>query len=145
MNPNSEHQRWSKWVFLIHPGGVKRPSFCDVKANAARFARLRFGVTTAMEVKEEYNPGTKKSEWRISVRSEGHPVHDPDFVKFMAEQWQRFGELGFGPGTRTECLQAKLEAGTRQDGTPNDQLIIMDASSLPNLREELEKMRREQS
>lgn len=145
MDPNSKNQRWSKWVFLIHPGGTKRPSFCDVKSNAARFARLRFGMTTAMEVKKEYNVAASKDVWRISVRSEGHPVHDPDFVKFMTEQWQRFGELGFGPGTRTECLEAKLEAGDRQDGTPRDQLIIMDASFLPNVREELENMRKEQS
>lgn len=144
MNPNSQHQRWSKWVFRILPGELKRPTYCDVKHNAAKFGRLKFGMTTVMNVEQQYNRETKKTEWVIMARTEGHPVHDPDFVSFMHQEWTRFALMGFGVGTECKLEQAKLEAGSRQDGSPTDQLIIMDRSLLPNLREEMAKMRREQ-
>lgn len=144
MDPNSQHQRWSKWWFVVHPGGSKWPTFPMVREAAATYARLHFGMTTAMEVREEFNFHTNKTEWHIKVRSEGHPVHDPDFVEAMTRLWERWVERGFGPGSRLEVREAKLEAGDRQDGSPRDQLIIMDASLMPNLRDDLAKMRREQ-
>ncbi len=62
--------------------------------------------------------------WIIKVRSERHPVHDPRFVEIMKARWEQFLTLGFGVGT-VVTLKTKLEAGSRDDGTPADQLIIM--------------------
>lgn len=144
MDPNSQHQRWSKWWFIVHPGITKRPTYLMVRDAAATYARIHFGMTTAMEVKEEFNRDTKKTEWHIKVRSEGHPIHDPIYVEAMTRLWRRWVARGFGPDALLEVREAKLEAGDRQDGTPRDQLIIMDASFLVDVREELRKMREEQ-
>jgi hypothetical protein len=39
-------------------------------------------------------------------------------------RWRSFFTLGFGPGTNT-VLDRELKAGSRQDGTPSEQLIIL--------------------
>lgn len=118
MNPNSGNQRWSKWTFTITPGGAKRPPFAAVTANAARFGRTAFGSASQMKV-DALAGGTV----RILVRTEGHAVHEPAYVAWMTAQWQRWAREGWGAGT-TLTGEAKLEAGSRQDGTPPDQLII---------------------
>lgn len=63
-------------------------------------------------------------QYVIEVRTEGKPVHDPGFVKYMADSFSKFFKVGFGNGTTTET-EAKLEAGSRQDGTPAEQLMIL--------------------
>lgn len=63
-------------------------------------------------------------DWTIEVRTERHPVHDARFVDWMTEQWTRFFVNGFGVGTKVTC-STKLEAGSRQDGTPADQLVMI--------------------
>lgn len=118
MNPNSGHQRWSKWTFTIGPGGTKRPPFADVRANAARFGRKVFGSASQMRVRV----------WRdgrvvIEVRTEGHPVHDPAYVASVRALWLRWALVGWGVGTTLQ-LTTRLEAGSREDGTPPDQLIL---------------------
>lgn len=138
MDPNSQHQLWSRWEFLIHPGGAKRPPYCDVKHNAAKYARLKFGSTGAMNVREEFNRQTRKPEWRIIIRAEGHPVHEPAYVAWMVEEWAKFAYLGFGVGTSIDLVNARLEAGDAQNGKPRDQLIILDGSLMPKLKEEQE-------
>lgn len=119
MNLNSRNQRWSRWAFEITPGGIKRPTFPDVKANAARFGRKCFGSATQMHI-ASYSDGLV----RIMVRSEGHNVHEPTYVAWVTAQWARWALNGWGAGTALRCIDAKLEAGTRQDGSPADQLII---------------------
>ena len=118
MNPNSGNQRWSRWTFTITPGPTKKPNFATLKENAARFGRKAFGSASQMRV-ELWSSG----QVLIIVRTEGHPVHDPAFVNYMVENWQKWAIGGWGPGTTLECV-TKLEAGSRQDGTPADQLII---------------------
>lgn len=125
MDPNSLNQRWSKWRFHVLSGGACRPAFADVKQAASVFGRLHFGSVAAMQIREFREGG--KPVYVIEVRTEGKPVHDPQFVPWMHAQWVRWGERGFGPGTEVALLEAKLEAGDRQDGSPRDQLIIMDA------------------
>ena len=65
-------------------------------------------------------PGT----WRIEVRTEGHPAHDPAYVAWMQAQWRRFFVAGLGVGTQVAAT-TRLEAGDRQDGRPADQLVLM--------------------
>jgi hypothetical protein len=124
MNPNSAHQRWSFWQYRIYPGGTKRPDFATVKQNAARFGLLLFGSASEMRVVQKTDDDARLY-WEISVRTEGHPVHDPLWVEWVHAQWRRFLVHGFGD---SEVLcHARLEAGDRQDGTPADQLIILPA------------------
>lgn len=62
--------------------------------------------------------------WTIQVRTEGHPAHDPAYVRWMTQQWRRFFDEGFGPGTDVS-VNVKVEAGDVQDGAPPAQLIIL--------------------
>ena len=118
MNPNSAHQTWSKWTFRVTPGRTVVRSFDQVKENCARFGRKAFGSVAQMRVT------LLPLGYLVEVRAEGHPVHDPAYVDYMAAQWRRFFDSGFGAGTVVVC-ETKLEAGSRQDGSPSDQLIIV--------------------
>jgi hypothetical protein len=62
--------------------------------------------------------------WVIKVRSEGHPVHDPQYVRHIGGAWSRFLRNAFGQNSEID-FSVKLEAGNRQDGTPAEQLIIL--------------------
>jgi hypothetical protein len=125
MNPNSHHQLWSRWTLRVLPGGTRRPSFAIIRHNAATFGRARFGSASEMRVTDVF---TGRREVKIEIRSEGHPVHDPEYVAWMHDQWTRWAAAGFGPGTEVLLDEAKLEAGDRQDGAPRDQLIMLDPS-----------------
>jgi len=123
MNPNSQNQRWSKWVWFVVPGTIKARPFAVVRENCARFGRAIFGSASQMRIRH-----TRRG-YIIEVMTEGHPVHDPAYVKFMGENWSRFFTEGFGNGTTTK-MSAKLMAGSRQDGTPADQLLILPQISI---------------
>lgn len=94
-----------------------------VKTNCARFGRLMFGSASQMRLNCRTDEQARVY-WEISVRTEGHPVHDPQYTEWMHKQWDRFLRSGFGQGCEIQC-HARLEAGSRQDGGPADQLIIM--------------------
>lgn len=68
-------------------------------------------------------------QYVVEVRTEGKPVHEPGFVKYMSESFDKFFVNGFGLGTKTK-IEAKLEAGSRQDGTPAEQLLILPSVSI---------------
>lgn len=123
MNPNSANQRWSKWVWFVVPGRTLQRSFAEVKINCARFGRKAFGAASQMNITQ-----TGRG-YLIEVLTEGHPVHDPDYLRYMRENWQRFFETGFGVGTKSK-LTAKLMAGSPQNGKPADQMIIMPHQNL---------------
>lgn len=126
MNPNSGNQMWSLWEYRVYPTALRRPDYPTVKANCARFGRLVFGSASQMRLRCATD-GVGRLYWEVAVLSEGHPVHDPQYVTWVHDQWRSFFHSGFGA-----CevqVHARLEAGDRQDGTPPDQMII-----LPTLR-----------
>jgi hypothetical protein len=123
MNPNSQNQRWSKWVWFVVPGTIKARPFLVVRDNCARFGRKAFGSASQMRVRRNLRG------YIIEVMTEGHPVHDPTYVDFMRKNWDRFFTEGFGNGTTTK-MSAKLLAGSRQDGKPSDQLLILPQLSI---------------
>jgi hypothetical protein len=116
MNPNSTHQLWSQWTFTVDTR--RTPTLALVRENCARFGRKTFGSASQMRITQV------GATWRIEVRTEGVPVHDPAFVATMHAQWARFLVAGFGPDARI-AADARLLAGSRQDGRPADQLIIV--------------------
>jgi hypothetical protein len=118
MNPNSANQRWSKWTFTVTPGRTIERPFTVLKENCARFGRKAFGGATEMRITQTRERVT------IEVRTEGHAQHEAPYVEWMRKQWERFLINGFGLGT-TVTLETKIEAGSRQDGRPADQLIIL--------------------
>lgn len=118
MNPNSANQWWSRWTFKVWPGIVKSRPFAEVQQNVARFARKGFGSGSEMNI-------TRMGDhWIIDIRTIGHPVTDEAYVGYMRDAFERFFSVGFGVGTKTE-LKVRLEAGSKQDGTPAEQLIML--------------------
>ena len=126
MNPNSKNQRWTKWVITATQTNRVIP-FEVFKTNVAKFARKVFGSASVMDIEE----GTLV--WEVRVLSEGLASHDPTVVEYVKTLWTRFLREGLGPSTMVE-VTAALKAGSREDGTPPDQLIIM--PSLASLLEE---------
>lgn len=120
MNPNSRNQWWSLWTITVTPGVRKMRPFVEVKTNIARFMRKAFGSASQCRIQHDRKTGA----YTIQVRTEGHPAHDPTYVAYYAQHCQRFFVAGFGVGTQVKT-DAKLEAGSRQDGTPSEQLIIL--------------------
>lgn len=125
MDPNSQHQTWSLWVFKVIPGDkTKHPSVQEVKWNCWKFGRQPeiFGQTGQMHV--ERVPRDIGEFWIIKYRVEGKEVFDPQLVKVYKAAWAKFFTNGFGAKTYVEC-EVKHEAGDKQDGKPPDQLIII--------------------
>lgn len=120
MNPNSQHQRWSFWSYTVYPGAPASVPvhFTEMRLNCMRFGRLLFGSASCMRIVHT------KLYWEVSVLSEGHPVHDPQYVEWMHEQWRQFFNKRFGNQCEVR-VHARLEAGDRQDGRPPDQLILL--------------------
>lgn len=119
-NPNSGNQVWSKWTFTVVPSLSQHLlRFKAVKENAARFGRKLFGSATEMRVQQLFN-GT----WQIDVRTEGSPAHDPVFTEYITSCWTSFLIKSFGSGAAIE-ITSKFEAGSKQDGSPAEQLILV--------------------
>ena len=122
-NPNSQNLRWSKWVWFVAPSRQIVRSFAEVQANCARFGAKFFGHASQMRVRQ-----TTRG-YIIEVLTEGHPVHDKTYTQYVSDVWQKFFDFGFGLGTNVK-MSAKLMAGSRQDGTPAEQLLIMPSINL---------------
>lgn len=118
MNPNSQNQRWSKWVWFVVPGIIKSRPFREVVDNISRFGRKGFGSSSQMRVRQ-----TGRG-YIIELLTEGAPVHDPTYRKYMDECWKKFFTNGFGQGT-TVKMSAKLMAGSPQNGQPSEQMLII--------------------
>lgn len=110
-------------MLFVVPGTIRQRSFAEVRENAARFARKCFGSASRMKI-EQNSRG-----YLVQVLSEGHPIHDPDYVNYIRELFERFFTNGFGVGTQVK-MNAKLMAGSRQDGTPSEQLLILPPVSM---------------
>lgn len=128
MNPNSMNQWWSKWVLEVYPQHM-RANFNDVKLNMARFARKAFGTASNMRIFQFLD------HYHIEILTEGHPVTDSDYVEWMRTQWLTFLRNGLGEGTKAS-VRTKLMAGSLQDGSPAEQLVILPSipSHLPYQR-----------
>lgn len=120
MNPNSEHQTWTKWKIKCRPGTRRTGvgSFAEVNANARRFARQMFGTSGAMNV--QYRDGI----WIFEILVDAENSHDKQYVSTMSELWvQKFFVPGFGTGTHVD-FDVKHMAGQRPSGPPDQMIII---------------------
>ena len=120
MNPNSQHQMWSKWTWQVRPGRLLRRSYAEVQTNCARFGRKAFGAASQMRIHQT------RDGWAVECLTEGHPVNDESFRSYMAECWETFFIRGFGIGTVVKMTVQRM-AGSPENGKPADQLIMMPA------------------
>jgi hypothetical protein len=123
-NPNSGNQRWSKWRFTLRLPPLSRvtePQMCD---NARRFfAKLFRSQAGSVKV------GHIGRRWWIELRMEGVAVHDPG-VRAEARRLFARDFVRKGLGGDLLDMEAGLLAGTREDGTPRDHLIVMPTLAL---------------
>lgn len=119
MNPNSGNQTWSKWQWTVYPGRRLALPFEPIKLAIANFTTRQFGRAGRMRITE------KLDHYVIELLTEGKPAHDPDFVQITARQFENFFTSQFGVSTRTMQAPPTFMAGSRQDGSSRDQLIIL--------------------
>ncbi len=119
MDPNSDHQLWSKWIFTVAEIGKHMP-FADVKHNAARWIKMAFSKPIGrMKVEEHIR------SYVITADIEGLPANDPEFIQIVKLQFQRdFVDKGWGLGAEG-CVNTTILAGDEQDGKPAKQLAVM--------------------
>ena len=113
---NSQNQWWSLWVFKVTQLDVK--SIETIKTNCARFGRKAFGSASQMHIRVD----PISMHYTIRIMTEGQPVTDPTYVKWMTSQWKRFFQSG---GASLNRCEARLLAGSPQDGRPASQLVMI--------------------
>jgi hypothetical protein len=123
MEVNSANQTWSKWVWIVKPAVTFRPSRNEVVNKFATVGKKWFGSATEMRLRQ------KNKHYIIEYLTEGHPVNDPTYVEFTRKSWQELFEKLFGIGTVSK-LTARIMAGSKQDGSPAEQMIILPTISV---------------
>ena len=118
MDPNSQHQLWSSWTFIIHEPYGKHVPFNLVELNAANWLRKGFGSVGRARVTE------RVTHYVIEAQIEGVPAHDPDYVKSVERGFTKFIEQGWGP-LAVGSVNVQILAGDQQDGKPRSQLVVM--------------------
>lgn len=121
MQPNSEHQMWSRWVFGVQAVPDKLPLLRDCKKNFGLWCKMGFGHAGRARI-------TKPSvlEYVFEVEVEGPPAHDPDYRKHVKREFiGNFMFKGFGYQSSLVRFEVKPLAGKFVDGKPADQLIVM--------------------
>ena len=123
-NPNGQNQLWSKWTFTVWEAG-KRPARADVELNVARWLRKGFGSVSAARVSKTV------LGWRFECLTEGRPAHDPEYVAAVRSGFKDFVEKGWG--VLASCkVNVKIMAGSKQDGKPAEQMVVMPHIDLRN-------------
>jgi hypothetical protein len=132
MDPNSQHQRWSRWVFGIEASPRKLPSRLSVLDNARRYFAAGFQSTagrvkcqllrTPLDVKF----ARRATYYLLSIDIEGPPAHDPAYQKSVRQDFaKKFVAGGFGFSARLVKFEVQILAGDQQDGRPADQLLVL--------------------
>lgn len=127
MNPNGQNQRWSTWIFTV-AFTKKGFSLAVVKSD--------FEKKTAAFIKGLF--GSSAGQWRYTCRPQGMTVevfiedtditpYDPAYQEWVKLRVTQFFVKGFGADITVD-VEGKLRAGSREDGRPSDQLLI-----LPNI------------
>jgi hypothetical protein len=121
-NPNSQHQLWSRWVFQVEADPFKLPTLVECVDNFRSWCAL--GFRTRAGRARVIQPTAL--DYVFLVEIEGPPAHDPQYREHVKRQFiEHFVFKGFGYSARLVQFQVKILAGSREDGTPADQLIVM--------------------
>lgn len=128
-DPNSQHQMWGRWVFLVR-ADRKIPSEREARVNFIRWCAAGF-KTTVGRARCDRRAGRAGIYYRFAIEVEGPPVHDPEYRAAVRRQFEdRFLFPGFGPGATLVRFEAGVLAGDTQDGRPPEQMIVMPTVNL---------------
>ena len=121
MDPNSQHQIWSRWVIcLLAIPGRALPSVEEVNDKARRFFSMLFHSTVG-RVKTVI---TDNKYIEITLEIEGVAAHDSE-LRTAAKQQIRDNFVFKGFGQRNSSITIGILAGDVQDGKPPSQLIVL--------------------
>jgi hypothetical protein len=125
VNPNSAHQRWSRWRFTIVADPRRRPSKEEVLENFRRYIARLFNSTTG-RVQVALVTSPKDIRYVCVVELEGPPVHDIEYRAWVQREFAGvFVAKGFGPAAHLQQMDAELLAGSAEDGKPARQLLVL--------------------
>jgi len=145
MDPNSDHQLWSRWTSIItvtfHPVHASEAFKNEMQFSCARFYRKLFGFTSEMKITEHFQTsvlGLRRgtSQFVVECRTEGAAAPDPayrrlrmdEIAKFFGKNLRRYGNVE----VRVDVF---VEAGDVGDGKPRAQLILgPDVALMPRTR-----------
>jgi hypothetical protein len=120
MDPNSQHQIWSRWIFGVDASPTKLPTVDECIDNLRRFFKAGFKSVGRVRCDQQ---GTYYS---IVVEVEGPPVHDPEYVLSVRQNFvDNLMLKGFGPSAQLKTFEAGLLAGDAEDGKPPTQMLVM--------------------
>ena len=120
IDPNSEHQLWSRWIFGIEAHRTKCPDYLDVVDNARRYFAKLFKTVGRVRCDQQ---GTY---YCLIVEIEGPPAHDAGYTTAVCKSFrERFMVQGFGGLARLVRFEVGVLAGDQQDGKPPDQMLVM--------------------
>jgi hypothetical protein len=107
----------SLWQYRLSPDGTTRPTVARVKASATRFARVLFGSTSEVQLRQATEaPG--EPVWELTIRADGQPIEDRRYTEWMHAQWCRWLQHPFGVAATIRCDAWLVEDG--EDGSPVD-------------------------
>lgn len=126
IDPNSQHQMWSRWSFLVQPNGVIEPLVKEVSYNAGKYFIKLFGSSVGRCRCEVARGIRLPTRYRVIIEIEGPPAHDSEFqARVKADFTQRFMRPGFGVDAQLVDYEVAILAGDRQEGKPPDQMLVM--------------------
>jgi hypothetical protein len=121
-NPNSKHQLWSRWTFGVQADPSKLPAMQECAENFRRWAKAGFQSSAGRGRVDQPDVLT----YVFQVEIEGPPATDPEFREHVKRQFiAHFMFPGFGFSSSLVQFDVKILAGSRDDGTPADQLVVM--------------------
>lgn len=130
IDPNSQHQLWSRWTFVFWDTG-KHPTIAEVKENAAKWMRMGFGSVGRGRVTQFTNVFGMQ-QWTIEAEVEGVPAHDPQYKEHVRAEFKKnFLEKGWGLMAAFVDMKVAVLAGDIQDGSPPSQMVVFNLLSLP--------------
>ncbi len=131
MNPNSQHQLWSRWTFGVLANPTKLPTLRECRSNFSRWCSLGFASTVG-RVRCTCTASAAGTVYLFVVEIEGPPAHDPGYRDAVRRQFAgRFMRTGFGSGAHLCRFEVSVLAGDRQDGSPPDQLLVLPTLAVP--------------
>ena len=129
MNPNSAHQNWSEWVFVVEAAGPQ-PRLEAVTLPMGRFFTSVFGSTGRVKIEQAVNAVRRRTTWTITAQVEGESLYQAGWrarvkASFIGAAKRRFGACAL------TSMDVRLLAGQTEDARPSTQWLILPAIEIP--------------
>jgi hypothetical protein len=124
-DPNTQHQVWFKWVFVIHayPDLWMVPPFELVQNNCLQwFKKLCAGGSALFELEQFALPGGTQ-RYVVTLRWDRADAVLPDFRQAVLHLVTRFFQTGLGEDAQVKLRDCALQAGTVEN--QREQMLVL--------------------